>query len=84
MTVTAELGFVGLALLLWLARRSAPGRLQRAGAGFEGRAALVFGLALGAIAVHSLFYDAFFEDPMTWGLLGLLALVAATPGRETA
>jgi putative inorganic carbon (HCO3(-)) transporter len=83
-TVTAELGFVGLALLLWFVGAALVVAYRRAGAGFEGRAALVFGLALGAIAVHSLFYDAFFEDPMTWGVLGLLALVAATPGRETA
>jgi hypothetical protein len=52
---------------------------RRAGRGFEGRAALVFGIAFGAIAVHSLFYDAFFEDPMTWGLLALGALVAREP-----
>ena len=33
-------------------------------------------LALTAIFVHSLFYNAFFEDPMTWGLIGLIALAA--------
>jgi len=32
-----------------------------------------------AIAVHSLFYAAFFEDPMTWALLGLVGLVARVP-----
>jgi len=37
---------------------------------------LVCGLALAAIAVHSLFYNAFFEDPTMWGLLGLAALAA--------
>jgi hypothetical protein len=30
-----------------------------------------------AIAVHSLGYNALFEDPMTWGALGLAASVAA-------
>ena len=35
---------------------------------------LVFGLVVAAIAVHSLFYNAFFEDPMSWGILGLTAL----------
>ena len=34
-------------------------------------------IALAAIAVHSLFYNAFFEDPTTWGLFGLAALVVA-------
>ena len=35
--------------------------------------------ALAAIAVHSLFYNAFFEDPTTWGLLALGALAARAP-----
>ena len=35
-------------------------------------------VALAAIAVHSLFYNAFFEDPTTWGLLALGALAART------
>jgi hypothetical protein len=26
--------------------------------------------------VHSLFYNAFFEDPMVWGLFGLAGLLA--------
>ena len=34
------------------------------------RTALVAGLTLGAIAVHSLFYNAFFEDPLAWAALG--------------
>jgi O-antigen ligase len=78
-TVAAELGFPGLAVLAWLLGAGLLAAFRRAGRGFEGRAALVFGIALGAIAVHSLFYDAFFEDPMTWGLLALGALVAREP-----
>lgn len=78
-TVAAELGFPGLALLAWLLVAGLLTAFRRAGGGFEGRAALVFGLCFGAIAVHSLFYDAFFEDPMTWGLLALGALVAREP-----
>jgi O-antigen ligase len=78
-TVAAELGFPGLALLAWLLVAGLLTAFRRAGAGFEGRAALVFALCFGAIAVHSLFYDAFFEDPMTWGLLALGALVAREP-----
>jgi O-antigen ligase len=78
-TVAAELGFPGLALLVWLLAAGLLTAFRRAGGGFEGRAALVFGLAFGAIAVHSLFYDAFLEDPMTWGLLALAALVAREP-----
>jgi hypothetical protein len=41
-----------------------------------GRTSLVAGLALAGILCHSLFYNDFFEDPTTWGLLGLLALAA--------
>ena len=47
-----------------------------------GGAALAAGLTLGAIAVHSLFYNALFEDPTTWGLLGLIALAAAARSAE--
>jgi O-antigen ligase len=78
-TVAAELGFPGLALLAWLLVAALLPTFRRAGRGFEGRSALVFGLCLGAIAVHSLFYDALFEDPMTWGLLALGALVVREP-----
>jgi hypothetical protein len=28
---------------------------------------------LAAISVHSLFYNALFEDPLFWGVLGLVA-----------
>jgi putative inorganic carbon (HCO3(-)) transporter len=74
-TVAAELGVPGLALLVWLVatalmltlRRFSPKKLT-------GRTVLACGVALAAIAVHSLFYNAFFEDPTTWGLLGLAAL----------
>ena len=38
--------------------------------------ALAAGLALLAIFVHSLAYNDFFEDPTTWGLIGLVALVS--------
>jgi hypothetical protein len=34
------------------------------------------GLALVAIFVHSLAYNDFFEDPTTWGLIGLIGLVS--------
>jgi hypothetical protein len=48
--------------------------VRRASRSFAGRASLIFGLILTAIFVHSLFYDAFFEDPLTWGALGLGAM----------
>jgi putative inorganic carbon (HCO3(-)) transporter len=73
-TVAAETGLPGLALLAWLllaylrnVPRGIPGT-------FRDRAILIAALLLGAIAVHSLFYDAFFEDPLAWGLIALLVL----------
>jgi putative inorganic carbon (HCO3(-)) transporter len=70
-TVAAETGLPGLALLAWLwaVAFGVPLRLRSA-------ASRIVGVALVAIAVHSLFYNAFFEDPMVWGLIGLAAVLA--------
>jgi O-antigen ligase len=73
-TVAAELGVPGLLLFAWLVATALWLPFRRASRSFAGRASLCFGLALLAILVHSLFYNAFFEDPMSWGLLGLTAL----------
>jgi hypothetical protein len=46
---------------------------------FRGRRSalsLAAGIGLAAIFCHALFYNAFFEDPTTWGLFGLAALGA--------
>jgi hypothetical protein len=75
LTVLAELGVVGFAAYLWLL--AALGwalvlvtRVNRA-----------FGIGLAAVAValfvHSLLYAGFFEDPLTWGLIGLAAAALA-------
>jgi len=78
-TVAAETGVVGLALLAWLAAAAFFATLHGLGRGFTSRVALATGVVLVAIAVHSLFYAAFFEDPMTWALLGLVGLVSRVP-----
>ena len=75
-TVAAELGVPGLALLVWLVATALLMTLRRFSSRLSGRTVLVCGLALAAIAVHSLFYNAFFEDPTMWGLLGLAAFAA--------
>ena len=72
-TVAAETGLVGLALFAGCSSRAVPGGVPRAAAG---SLALVAGLGLAAVFCHSLFYNAFFEDPMTWALLGLAALAS--------
>ena len=78
-TVAAELGVVGLALLAWLLAAALLATLRGLGRGFTSRVALATGVVLVAIGIHSLFYAAFFEDPMTWALLGLVGLSARVP-----
>jgi putative inorganic carbon (HCO3(-)) transporter len=73
-TVAAETGIPGLALLAWLGAAALFAAFRSGGRSDAGRVAVVAGLTLGAIAVHSLFYNALFEDPTTWALLGLVAL----------
>ncbi len=81
-TVAAEIGIPGLLLLVWLGVAALGATLLGAHRHDAGRAALAVGLTLGAIAVHSLFYNALFEDPMTWALLGLVALTAVRRREE--
>jgi hypothetical protein len=81
-TVAAEEGFPGLLLLLWLVAAALAATLLGLGRGFTSRVSLAVGLLLVAIAVHSLFYNAFFEDPMMWALLGLAALAARVPRKS--
>ena len=81
-TVAAETGIPGLALLVWIVGAALIMSFRRLGRTFEHRAALSVGLATAAIFVHSLFYADFFEDPTTWGLLGLAGLSAAALERR--
>jgi hypothetical protein len=78
-TVAAEEGLVGLALFAWLLGAAFVATLRRLGYGFTSRISLAIGLVLVAIAVHSLFYNAFFEDPMMWAALGLVGVAARAP-----
>ena len=64
-TVAAENGLPGLLLLLWLVGTAlyvAFRGLRRASSAI---ARLAFGLALTAILVHCIFYNALFEDPLS-------------------
>ena len=81
-TVIAETGVPGLVLLAWLGLASLWPAFRARGRSTAGRTALVGALTLGAIAVHSLFYNALFEDPTMWALLGLIALAAARRAEE--
>jgi hypothetical protein len=79
-TVAAELGLPGLILLLVLAGVALRIAFRKIGDGFDGSARLGFGLALTAILVHSLFYNALFEDPTFWALLALIVVAARAEG----
>ncbi len=83
-TVAAEEGIPGLVLLAWLVLASLVATLLGLGRGFTSRVSLAAGLVLIAIAVHSLFYNAFFEDPMTWAVFGLIGVVARVPRKPIA
>jgi O-antigen ligase/polysaccharide polymerase Wzy-like membrane protein len=83
LTVAAELGAVGLALyLLLLAGGVRTIDLVRRD---DAALGLTLGAALLALFVHSLFYSGFFEDPLTWLVLGLAcAFVAEREATATA
>ena len=76
LTVAAELGVVGLALYAALLAGAAKALLR------VFRIERAFGLALAAVFValfvHSLFYSGFFEDPVTWLVLGVASSFLAT------
>lgn len=75
-TVAAEEGAPGLLLFFWLVGALLLAAYRRINHETYGRLALAAGLALLAIFVHSLAYNDFFEDPTTWGLIGLIGLVS--------
>jgi hypothetical protein len=82
LTVAAELGVIGLALYAVLL-----GGVARA-LNRVRRIDLTFGLTLAAVfvalLVHALFYSGFFEDPMTWLVIGLTASFLGTRGLREA
>jgi putative inorganic carbon (hco3(-)) transporter len=81
-TVAAETGVVGLVLFLWLVWAVLRTAFARIGRDFDGAARLAFGLALTAILVHCVFYNALFEDPTFWGLLALVVVAARRRDEE--
>jgi hypothetical protein len=75
-TVAAEEGAPGVFLFFWLVLSLLLAAHRRIRHDAYGMVALAAGLGLLAIFVHSLAYNDFFEDPTTWGLVGLIALVS--------
>jgi hypothetical protein len=75
-TIAAEQGGIGLVLYFSLLVALLLAAYRRINHPVFGMLALSAGLGLVAIFVHSLAYNDFFEDPTTWGLIGLIALAA--------
>jgi len=75
-TIAAEEGTPGLLLYFWLLGALLLAAYRRIDHRFYGTLALAAGLALVAVFVHSLAYADFFEDPTTWGIIGLIGLVS--------
>lgn len=78
-TIAAEEGLPGLVLFGWLCAAALLAAFRGLGRGFTSRVSFAVGLTLVAIIVHSFFYSAFFEDPMTWAMLGLVGLAVSVP-----
>ena len=80
-TVLAEEGLPGLLLLGWVFVAAVLAAWRRVPDSFEGRVALFAGVGFAAIGVSSLFYAAFFEDPMMWGLMAFIVLASSAATR---
>ena len=78
-TVAAETGVPGLLLYVWLLVSGLLLAFRRFARDLPGLTALTCGLVFAAVAVHSLFYNAFFEDPTIWVALGLAAVASRQP-----
>jgi putative inorganic carbon (hco3(-)) transporter len=78
-TVAAETGLPGLLLYVWLLASGLLLAFRRFARDLPGLTALTCGLVFAAVAVHSLFYNAFFEDPTIWVALGLAAVASRVP-----
>jgi O-Antigen ligase len=83
LTILAEVGVLGFALYAWLLGATAWALVLVA----RDDRSLGVGLAavLLVLFVHSLLYAGFFEDPLTWGVIGLAAAaLARAPEAATA
>jgi hypothetical protein len=76
LTVLAELGVIGFALYAWMLAAAGWALL------LVTRRDRLLGVGLASVLlvlfVHSLLYAGFFEDPLTWGVLGVAAAVLAS------
>jgi O-antigen ligase len=82
LTILAELGLIGFVLYAWLLAATTWALIQVT------RHHRALGIGLGAVlltlVVHSFLYAGFFEDPLTWGVIGLAAAALARVPAESA
>jgi O-antigen ligase len=82
LTILAELGLIGFVLYAWLLAATTWALVQVT------RHDRALGIGLGAVllalVVHSFLYAGFFEDPLTWGVIGLAAAALARVPAESA
>jgi O-antigen ligase len=83
-TVGAETGVPGLVLYAWLLLAAAGMSFRWLGRRFDVRVATSLGVVFVAIVTHSLGYADFFEDPTSWGVLGLIGLAGGVLRRSAA
>ena len=76
LTVAAELGVLGI--LAYLAFLAGSARVLLTVARFDRVLAVTVAAVFATLLIHSLFYAGFFEDPITWGCLGVAAASLAT------
>lgn len=83
LTVLAELGLIGFGLYAWLL--GAAGWVLYLVAARDRTLGIGLAAVFLALFVHALVYAGFFEDPLTWGVLGVAAAaLAAAPASVTA
>jgi putative inorganic carbon (HCO3(-)) transporter len=75
LTVLAELGVIGFLLYSWTLAAACFGCWLVAAR--DRALGIALGAVLLALVTHSLLYAGFFEDPLTWGVLGITAAVLA-------
>jgi hypothetical protein len=75
LTVAAELGAIGF--VLYLALLAGAVKLLLLAVRRERVAGLGLAVCFLVLVLHSLFYSGFFEDPITWGVLGVAAMLVA-------
>ena len=82
LTVAAELGALGV--LAYAGLLAGAGILLAAVTRVDRPLGFCLAACLGLLIVHSLFYAGFFEDPLTWEILGLGAAALAARGAVAA